>query len=143
MSVADALNQRHSDNLGDGRRGTDGDHAAKRGTTAGYRGTDGLELVHDSGGPFKNLEAGSGDFHTAAMPLEQVDAQFLFQLPNLPAQCRLRHMEPVRSLAQAAKFGHMDQGFQLHYVHRSTTGKERGASEGRFSQSKDSLEHQL
>ncbi|MNT04980.1 hypothetical protein D3C72_1395820 [compost metagenome] len=95
VGIANALDQRHRDNLGDGRRGTDGDHATKRSAPAGDGTADGFELIHDARGTLQYLEPGRGDFHAAAVPLEQVDTQFLLQLPDLSAQGRLRHVQAI------------------------------------------------
>ncbi|MNP46925.1 hypothetical protein D3C76_1409560 [compost metagenome] len=58
-----------------------------------------------------------GDLHAAAMSLEQVDAKFLFQLPDLSAQRGLGNVQAVGCFAQATQLGDVDEGFKLNDVH--------------------------
>ncbi|MNE84781.1 hypothetical protein D3C80_1817180 [compost metagenome] len=65
----------------------------------------------------QDFAARLGDLHASAVALEQIDAQLLFQLADLPAQRRLGDVQAVGSLAQAAELSDMNQGFELNDVH--------------------------
>ncbi|MNP51983.1 hypothetical protein D3C76_1463420 [compost metagenome] len=94
---------------------------------ADHRTANRLELIHDARGVLQHLTAGVGDDHAAAMALEQVNPQLFFQLPYLPAQGGLRNVQPVGRLAEAAKFGNMNQGFELNDVHGPTRVEAEGS----------------
>ncbi|MCY1373345.1 hypothetical protein D9M69_606140 [compost metagenome] len=67
-----------------------------------------------------DLAADIGDDHSATVPLEQIGSEFLFQLADLAAQCRLGDVQAVGGLAEAAQFGDVDEGLELNDVHQRT-----------------------
>ncbi|MNI54351.1 hypothetical protein D3C73_1092430 [compost metagenome] len=64
----------------------------------------------------QNFTAGIGDLHSSTMPIKQVGAEFFFQQSNLSAECRLCNVKSVRSLAETAKLGNMNQSLELNDI---------------------------
>ena len=77
-----------------------------------------FDLADQAGGAVEQHPAGAGQEHAAAVADEQLDAQFMFEQLDVPAQRRLGGAQPVRRLAEAAQLGHGAEGAQLFEVHR-------------------------
>ncbi len=64
--------------------------------------------------------AGMGEADLAGMPLHQAHAERLFQRHDLPAQRRLREMQPRRGAAEMQRFGEGDEGAELAEIRHDT-----------------------
>jgi hypothetical protein len=61
----------------------------------------GVACLHDEFSRlFKKSMTGFGEFHTPFVAGKKIDSEHLLQLPYLPAQWRLRDVQPLRGLAK-------------------------------------------
>ena len=61
--------------------------------------------------------AGIGQHHTAAVPGEQLGAQFMLEQLDLAAERRLRHPQRIGGLAEAAELRHATERPELPDIH--------------------------
>ena len=66
----------------------------------------------------KEQEPGLGQFKLAAGAQDQLESQLVFQLADLPAQCRLGDAELHRGFRKAACFGNIDKIAERPEIHR-------------------------
>ena len=82
-----------------------------------------VDLPDDARGARQQQAAGIGQHHAAAVPGEQVGAQFMLEQLDLAAQRRLRHPQRVGGLAEAAEFRHATEGPELPDIHACQSSK--------------------
>ncbi len=68
---------------------------------------------HKPPGFLEERLAGRGELHLPVVALQQFRADDLFQFLDLPAQGRLRHVQPFRCPAEVQFLGHGDESGQL------------------------------
>src|SRR5207249_10892727 len=88
------------------------------------RPTRGLDIVADlidlpdaARRPREQQAAGLGQHHAAAVPGEQLSAQFMLEQLDLTAQRGLCYTQRIRSLAEAAEFGNVTERPQPSGIH--------------------------
>ena len=68
-----------------------------------------FSLSHDNPGLLDEHLAGLGEPHVPIRSLKKLNAEFLFELPDLLAEWRLTDMEALRGLAEMQRISHGDR----------------------------------
>ena len=72
---------------------------------------------HDGLGERQQQLPVEGEFHVAAVALEEPRAEIALQPADLPAECGLGGMDGARGAAEAARFGDREKGFEQVEFH--------------------------
>ena len=81
----------------------------------------GFDLQQRDPGVIEEYAAGRGQLDAARAAVQELHADFQFQIVNLPAQRRLRGMQPLlRGHGQAAFFRHGDEITEMPELHSHT-----------------------
>ena len=74
-------------------------------------------IVQETAAFAEQLLACARQDKTASDAIEKVEAQFLFEIADLPGQCRLGGVQAQRRFGDCAQFRHSHKGSELPQVH--------------------------
>jgi hypothetical protein len=75
------------------------------------------DLHENAASVLQQAGAGIGEHHAATIAVEEVLAEFHFQLPHLAAQRRLHHGQKRGGAREAAEFRDVPKIFELFQIH--------------------------
>lgn len=81
-----------------------------------------VDLPDDTSRSRKKKPAGLGQHHTAAVPAEQLGAQFMLEKLDLTAERGLRYPQRIGSFAEASELRHAIEGPELTEIHLANLG---------------------